>query len=304
MEPLLGRPVILGEVLFDVFPGNVAVLGGAPFNVAWHLKGFGLSPLLISRIGEDSRGEQILSTMQTWGMDTAGIQIDPTHPTGVVRVALEEGQPQFTILPNQAYDFMDADTALMALEGQNCSLLYHGTLIARGASQAAVQALRQTIPSAFVDLNLRAPWWEIARVRNLLQGARWVKMNGDELAAMTELGQAQLADRPESNVEAMAHALCLESGWELLALTLGAEGAWLLSAGKTYRGKAVVVETLIDTVGAGDAFSAVTLLGLHRGWSLENTLSRALDFAAALCGMRGASPQDPGLYASYLEQWG
>ena len=293
--------MILGEVLFDIFPGNEAVLGGAPFNVAWHLKGFGLSPLLISRIGEDTRGEHILSTMQTWGMDTSGIQIDPAHPTGVVRVALEEGQPQFTILPNQAYDFVDADTALAILKGQRCSLLYHGTLIAREASQVAVQALRQAIPSAFVDLNLRFPWWEIERVRNLLQGARWVKMNGDELAAMA--GPSQLADLSESNVEATAHALCLELGWELLALTLGVEGAWLLTAEKTYRGKAVLVEALVDTVGAGDAFSAVTLLGLHRGWSLENTLSRALDFAAALCSIRGASPQEPGLYASYLAQW-
>jgi fructokinase len=301
MEPLLGRPVILGEVLFDLFPGNVAVLGGAPFNVAWHLKGFGLSPLLLSRVGEDSRGEHILSTMQTWGMDTAGIQIDPAHPTGVVRVALEEGQPQFTILPNQAYDFMDSDAALAILKGQRCSLLYHGTLIGRGASQVAVQALRQTIPSVFVDLNLRSPWWEIERVRALLQGARWVKMNGDELAAMA--GPLQLADLSKSNVEATAHALCLESGWELLALTLGEEGAWLLTPEKKYRGKAVVVEALVDTVGAGDAFSAVTLLGLHRGWSLESTLNRALDFAAALCSMRGASPQDPGLYASYLARW-
>jgi fructokinase len=300
MEPLLGRPVILGEVLFDVFPGNVAVLGGAPFNVAWHLKGFGLSPLLISRIGEDAHGEDILRTMQNWGMDISGIQIDPVHPTGAVRVALEEGQPQFTILPNQAYDFIDLDAAERALRGQNCCLLYHGTLITRGASQAAVQALRNSIPAAFVDLNLRAPWWNIEEVRNLLQGARWVKMNGDELAAMA--GITELANLSESNMEAKAHAL-LKSGCELLALTLGREGAWLLTAERTYRGQAVTVETLVDTVGAGDAFSAVTLLGLHRGWSLENTLSRALDFAAALCSIRGASPQDPGLYTFYLEKW-
>jgi fructokinase len=300
MEPLLGRPVILGEVLFDIFPGNVAVLGGAPFNVAWHLKGFGLSPLLISRIGEDAYGEDILRTMQAWGMDISGIQIDPVHLTGAVRVALEEGQPQFTILPNQAYDFIDSDTAESALRGQNCSLLYHGPLIARGASQAAVQALRNSIPAAFVDLNLRAPWWNIEEVRDLLQGARWVKMNGDELAAIA--GLTQIADLSESNMEAKAHVL-LKSGCELLALTLGGEGAWLLTAERTYRGQAVAVKALVDTVGAGDAFSAVTLLGLHRGWSLENTLSRALDFAAALCSIRGASPQDPGLYAFYLGKW-
>jgi fructokinase len=298
MESLRGRPVILGEVLFDVFPPDLSALGGAPFNVAWHLKGFGLSPLLISRIGEDPRGEAILRTMKLWDMDTSGMQIDAAHPTGVVRVELEEGQPQFTILPDQAYDFINPDAALAVLKGQSCSLLYHGTLIARGASYAAVQALRQIVSSVFVDLNLRAPWWEIETVRNLLKGARWVKMNGDELAVI-----AQLEAPSENSLETTAHALCLESGWELFALTLGAQGAWLLNAEKTHRGKAVVLETIVDTVGAGDAFSAVTILGLHQGWSLETTLSRALDFAAALCQIQGASPLDSDLYASYLKKW-
>jgi fructokinase len=298
MEPLRGRPVILGEVLFDLFPPDISVLGGAPFNVAWHLKGFGLSPLLISRIGKDARGESILSTMQIWDMDTSGIQIDAAHPTGVVRVELEEGQPHFTILPDQAYDFIDPDAALAVLRGQSCSLLYYGTLVGRGASYAAVQALRQIVSSVFVDLNLRAPWWKMETVHTLLEGARWVKMNGDELAVI-----AQLEAPSENSLETTAHALCLESGWELLALTLGAQGAWLLNAERTYRGKAVVLEAIVDTVGAGDAFSAVTILGLHRGWSLETTLSRALDFAAALCQIQGASPLDPALYASYLEKW-
>ena len=298
MEPLRGRPVILGEVLFDLFPPDISVLGGAPFNVAWHLKGFGLSPLLISRIGKDARGESILSTMKIWDMDTAGMQIDAAHPTGVVRVELEEGQPHFTILPDQAYDFIDPDAALAVLRGQSCSLLYYGTLIGRGASSAVVQALRQIVPSVFVDLNLRAPWWEMETVHTLLKGARWVKMNGDELAVM-----AQLEAASENSLETTAHALCLESDWELLALTLGAQGAWLLNDEKTYRGKAAVLEAIVDTVGAGDAFSAVTILGLHRGWSLETTLSRALDFAAALCQIQGASPLDPALYAFYLGKW-
>jgi fructokinase len=298
MEPLLGRPVILGEVLFDVFSSDVSVLGGAPFNVAWHLKGFGLSPLFISRIGEDAHGEAILRTMQAWDMDTSGIQVDAAHPTGRVQVELEEGQPQFTILPNQAYDFIDSDAALAALKGQICSLLYHGTLIGRGVSYAAVQALRQIVSSIFVDLNLRAPWWDMETVHTLLNGARWVKMNEDELAVMV-----QPIEHSEESLETMAHTLCLEAGWELLALTLGAQGAWLLNAERTYRGQAVILDAIVDTVGAGDAFSAVTILGLHRGWALETMLNRALDFAAALCQIQGASPLDPDLYASYLNKW-
>ena len=77
-----GRPILIGEVLFDCFPDGSRVLGGAPFNVAWHLQAFGLDPLLISRVGADQAGDEVLAAMESWGMDRTGVQRDEELPTG------------------------------------------------------------------------------------------------------------------------------------------------------------------------------------------------------------------------------
>ena len=106
MTPL----VIFGEVLFDCFDDE-AVLGGAPFNVAWNLRGFGLDPVLISRVGADGRGEAVRTTMGSWGLDARGLQTDTGRPTGMVTITLEGGEPTFAILPDQAYDRIDAGEA-------------------------------------------------------------------------------------------------------------------------------------------------------------------------------------------------
>ena len=123
-----GRPVVFGEVLFDTFPDGAAVLGGAPFNVAWHLQGFGLDPLFISRIGDDEPGTRVLDTMRAWGMDIRGLQVDDDHPTGKVQVSLDHGQPSFSILADQAYDFIELEAAVGAATRAAPALLYHGSL--------------------------------------------------------------------------------------------------------------------------------------------------------------------------------
>ena len=93
MEEEKMRPLIFGEVLFDHFPDGTAVLGGAPFNVAWHLHAFGLRPLMISRIGNDELGGRVQEAMQKWGMDCSGMQIRHcTHPTGTVQVTFQDGR--------------------------------------------------------------------------------------------------------------------------------------------------------------------------------------------------------------------
>jgi len=108
------RPLVFGEVLYDSFPDGSVVLGGAPFNVAWHLRGFGLNPLFISRVGDDELGERIIAAMSEWGMDTRGVQRDPGHPTGRVVVSIRNNEPSFEIVPEQAYDFI-AGEPLQAL---------------------------------------------------------------------------------------------------------------------------------------------------------------------------------------------
>jgi len=96
------RPLIFGEVLFDHFPDGSVVLGGAPFNVAWHLHAFGLKPLMVSRIGHDELGEKVEAAMRSWGMDCSGLQRDPDHPTGTVEVQFDDGEPIYEIVENVA----------------------------------------------------------------------------------------------------------------------------------------------------------------------------------------------------------
>ncbi|HSH28641.1 MAG TPA: carbohydrate kinase [Thiohalobacter sp.] len=292
------RPVIFGEVLFDCFAGGPEVLGGAPFNVAWHLQGFGQQPLLISRVGEDAHGDALLAQMRSWGMDTRGVQRDPAHPTGRVEIVQDGSRHSFDILPDQAYDHIDADTACELLLGVNVALLYIGSLARRHpVSCQAMEALQAQGHPIFVDINLRAPWWEEAGVQALLRQARWFKLNDEELRQLAPAAAA--AGETEA-----ARALLEQNGLELLILTRGAAGALLLSRDAQVEGRPPELERLVDTVGAGDAFSAVTLLGLLRGWTLEQILERALTFAARISEQRGATAADPALYQHYREHWG
>ncbi len=291
-----GRPVIFGEVLFDRFPDGSEVLGGAPFNVAWHLQGLGARPLLVTRVGADAAGRRVLEAMARFGMDTAGVQVDPERPTGQVAVSLEGGEPRFDILPGVAYDRIEAGAALRAVEAAGpCALLYHGSLALREPpSREALETLRRaTGAPRFVDVNLRPPWWERDRMAALLRGAAWIKLNRDELRQLGGEGE------PGEAVQALRRL----HGARAVILTLGAEGALLAHEGGSLRRRAEPAE-VVDTVGAGDAFSAVAILGLLAGWPWERLLERAVGFAAAVCGLRGAVTEDRAFYEAHLRSWG
>jgi len=299
-----GRVVVFGEVLFDVFPGGEEILGGAPFNVAWHLAGFDVDPLFLSRVGRDRRGEEVRAAMETWGMDTAGLQEDPDQPTGRVNVELENGQPRFDILADQAWDRIDAAEARRAVEARDgdVDLLYQGTLIERSAvSREALLALvSATGAPVFVDVNLRPPWWRRSRALTTLARARWVKLNQDELV---QVGYRPAGARPEDLAAAARRA---QRRWELelLLVTRGEQGAVLLDDdGIHRRAPRRLGDDLVDTVGAGDAFAAVMILGLLEGWAPTEILDRGVDFAAEICRHRGATPRDRGLYRDRLRTW-
>lgn len=303
IEPPAGsaRPVAFGEVLFDRFPDGSAVLGGAPFNVAWHLKGFGLEPLLISRVGDDASGERVLDAMMAWGMDISGVQTDATHPTGTVQVTLHDGQPTFFIVPDQAFDAIDADPAVAALGGRPAAMVYHGTLGQRHAvARAALQrVIRQARAPRFVDANLRPPWSTMELVAGALRDAQQAKLNHDELKQI-----AAYEKLPDVELPRTAQRLRDHFGIGMLVVTRGVDGALISTADGVEDGAPVKVKRLVDTVGAGDAFSAVAMLGLIRGWSVATLLRRALAFAAAICAVQGATTNNLALYQSCLEQWG
>jgi fructokinase len=288
-----GRPLIVGEVLFDVMPDGTRVLGGAPFNVAWHLEAFGLRPLMVTRVGTDDSGDEVLAAMESWGMDTSGVQRDDGRPTGCVQVDLQDGEPSFQILPNQAYDHLDRARAMELVTGEAYSLLYHGSLISRGdVSRAAVDGLKKEskLP-VFVDVNLRDPWWDQEDVVASVRQARWVKLNESELDLLSG-----------GSVDGTAEAFRANHALDVVVVTRGGRGAVVVDDGGTLDATPPAEVDVVDTVGAGDALSAVFILGLTRGWSTEATLKRALDFAAAMCTVPGATVRDHGFYSKFRDE--
>ncbi len=289
------RPVIFGEVLFDQFVDGNAVLGGAPFNVAWHLQAFGQSPLLISRVGDDPLGRQIRATMLEWGMDTAGLQLDSAHPTGVVNVCLEHGEPRFDIVDGRAYDYISSD-AIPPLPER--TLLYHGSLALRNqVSREACQRLCSVMQAPiFLDVNLRPPWWQRQNVLDAVGRAKWVKLNEDELRLLVP-GHGDLQEA--------AKKLLNEYKLEYVILTRGAAGAFVLTVtGECQAVKPQLALNICDTVGAGDAFSSVCILGLLQGWPLALSMERAQSFATAIVGVQGATVSDRSFYQPFLTSWG
>ncbi len=279
--------VVFGEVLFDCFPTGEQVLGGAPFNVAWHLEALGAHPCFVSAIGKDELGQQILAAMNDWGMRTDGVQVDSEHATGMVEVQISDGQPSYHISENVAYDHIRS-----ALLPESCDdfILYHGTLALRHQqSRCAFDDLTDRKGCAlFVDVNLRAPWWNRNDVLRVIAGARWAKMNADELAVLG-------FDNPDTDV-AMAE-LMSQSSLEQLIVTRGADGALVRTrSGEIIPVAAPPVKRHIDTVGAGDAFAAVYLQGLLNGRAIEDNITMAQQLAADIIGMRGAIPADRTLY--------
>jgi fructokinase len=288
-----GRPLVVGEVLFDVLPNGTRVLGGAPFNVAWHLEAFGLRPLMITRVGTDDSGDEVVASMEAWGMDTSGVQRDSAHPTGMVRVDLDGGEPTFHILPEQAYDHVDSEHAAQLIDTGSFLLLYHGSLLSRAeVSRSALDHLQQVsaLP-VFMDVNLRDPWWTGEHVAASVGRARWVKLNQDELESLAG-----------GSDTAAAHRFRETNGLELMIVTRGGDGAFVIDGEGTFEAAPRADVEVVDTVGAGDAFSAVFILGLAMRWPVELTLERALSFAAAVCTVPGATTADRRFYKVFDRQ--
>lgn len=298
--------ICFGEVLADRFPDREA-LGGAPFNVAWHLRGLGGNlgplPVLITRVGRDPLGQRLLAAMTGAGLPIDGVQQDFLHDTGVVDVSLDAaGGHRFEIRPDQAWDHIHPDIARLVGLAWRPGRIYFGTLAQRGASR---QALRYLMASSqaegFLDVNLRDPWVREDTLRGSLELARTVKLNEQELtrlAALLRLPGQDFRDRGRALLEAFSP--------RRLLLTRGGAGAWLLDAeaGELETTGTDVPIQVVDSVGAGDAFAAVFLLGLHLDWPLQETLDRAHRFAGAVCCLRGAVPDDPSFYAPFREEWG
>jgi fructokinase len=307
--------VVFGEALVDDF-GNLQVVGGAPFNVARNLAGFGMPPLMVTRIGGDTLGAQLRSEFQRFGMSQAALQEGPGEATGRVQVERTgDGSHRFHILPDQAYDKVQSEPMLAALAGWTAqqepaaAAVYFGTLAQRTAQgRAALQALLKACKAPrYLDLNLRDGQATEATVFDSLCQADTLKVNEEELVQLFDWYahiSPGTADMDSLDVRLACAELITKFSLASIIVTLGPRGAVHYGAGGevTASGPAEVPR-MVDTVGAGDAFSAVYLYGSAQGWPLALTMARANAFAGAICGIAGAVPQDTAFYQPWIARW-
>jgi fructokinase len=266
--------VCFGEILWDVLPSGKQP-GGAPFNVAVHLHQLGVPTQLISRVGDDDLGTELLDFVASKGLSTDYVQLGRTHLTGVVKANVDDAQEvTYKIVQPVAWDYIQHEAQLDALVEQ-ADMLVFGSLSARSpATRETLYRLLEHARFNVFDVNMRPPHYTKDVVKYLLQKADLVKMNHHELAEiMGWFGQefGAEADRP-----AAMQWLATRFGLQAVCVTCGADGALLWTRQQLYRAPGVRVEVK-DTIGSGDSFLAALL----KGWLAGQEPGACLRFACA-----------------------
>jgi fructokinase len=277
----------IGEILWDLLPTGRQP-GGAPFNCAFHCHQLGHAAAVVSRVGADADGAALRAVIRNFGLSDEHVQTDDYHPTGTVTVAVDErGQPRFTITPDVAYDHLAWDEPLRSL-CQQAEALCFGTLAQRHAT--ARQTIRQALASArnaliVCDVNLRQQFYDKEVIETSLRASRWAKLNDDEIVRLREL--LGLPGRGDS--EALA-ALRRRYGLELVCLTRGERGCVIQTDDEEIAVPGEKV-TVVDTVGAGDAFTAGLLTQVLEGRTLADAARFANRLAARVAASAGGTPR-------------
>lgn len=281
----MSKPTVIcfGEVLWDLLPdGKIA--GGAPMNVACHLKNFGFQSKMISRVGADDLGRDLLDFLQHKGVDTELIQEDATFPTGIVNVSLSDnGQPSYDIVQPVAWDNIQSNDANEQAVASADALVFGSLACRSDQSKKTLLGLLEKTPYAVFDVNLRPPFLTRLLVEELLEKASLVKMNDEELDRIAGWYGDFLAT--EAKMQFIRDRFELES----LVLTQGAAGAMLLREGGRYSQKGFPVKVQ-DTIGSGDTFLAGFLYKKFTGASPQDCLEFACGAGALVASLKGGTP--------------
>lgn len=288
--------VVIGEVLIDLFQ-NYERIGGAPFNFAYHLNKLGFPVRFFTRVGEDRYGQRILDLLRQNDFDLSDVQIDPRHPTGTVRVDLDaKGVPHFDICENVAYDHLDLGTCNAPVAGRT-TMIYFGSLLQRtDFGHRQVQGFLSGKGHAtlgFCDINMRPPHVNAKAVADSLKYADLLKLNEYELANIQRTLNGPSA--PDNVIPWLMHRFKINT----VALTRGSRGSRLYQTGNEISSPGAPGVSVVDTVGAGDGFAAIMAAGYIGNRSWEVTVEQATRFAAKICGIPGAIPDDEAFYEDF-----
>jgi fructokinase len=282
------RVVGIGEVLWDLLPSGPQ-LGGAPANFAYHAGQLGAGVQVITRVGRDAYGQKILQRFEEMNIDGGTVQLDDQLPTGTVNVLLNGGTPQFAIHRNVAWDALSSPQE--ALEAaQSASAIYFGTLAQRNKSAAAV--IQRLIASTssnslrIFDVNLRQNFYSEEILKQSLEIANVLKLNDYELSAIS------LMFGLKGDVNQKIEQLVRRFDFRLVALTRAEKGSLLYQSGNWSDLPGQKMD-IVDTVGAGDAFTAALVMGLLNQFDLEGIHRIAEEVASFVCSQQGATPVLP-----------
>ena len=283
------RIVSAGEVLWDVI-GDQEFLGGAPLNFSVSSQRLGNEVALVSAVGADLRGERAIQAIEALGLNTKFIGVVPDHETGAAIVTTDEsGNATFVIKRPAAFDFLNIEDLLLShLAAIRPDWIYFGTLAqTNGNNETMLHRLVASVPKArcFYDLNLREGHWSFDLVRRLSGLASVIKLNEFEAETLYRL----TCPMEQPSLESFCRCWSQMYGTKIICVTLGERGCaiWENDNFRTFAGFRVKV---LDTVGAGDAFSAAFLHGLDLGWPMERTALFANALGAIVASRAGATP--------------
>ena len=286
----------IGEILFDVYPGGKK-LGGAPFNFVYHIIKLTGHGNFVSRVGNDSDGNEILEALKNKNIPTEFIQVDENHKTGIAKTTLNKKKaPTFVIKKNSAYDFIEITQSMEKLISENTDCLYFGTLAQRNLqTRETIQNLLGRKVKCMCDLNIRQNFYSQEIIEKSLNSADILKLNEEELELVNKL-----IFKMDYDLMKMARKLCEVFEIELLCVTKGGAGAILLR-GKEENFYKIKNEKVVDTVGAGDAYASLLCIGYLKKWEITKINKLASEFANEIVKVEGALPDDDKIYEPFKE---
>ena len=293
----------VGEALWDLLLTGPQ-LGGAPANFAYHAHALGAHAQVVTRVGNDDYGREIIRRFHAMGLPETTVQVDKTSPTGTAKVALSgDGLAHFTIQANVAWDCIALTDEAVAI-ARSADAICFGSLAQRcEPSRRTIQRLVAETPADALrvfDINLRQQFYSHSVVEQSLQLANVLKLNDDELPVLASMfgltgpSERQIERQIDYEIEDQIERLAQTFSLRLVALTRGANGSLLyLSDKRRWSDFASRPVKVVDTVGAGDSFTAALVLGLLRKMDLDEINGIANEVARYVCSQPGATPSLP-----------
>lgn len=286
IQPIKPNPVVFcfGEVLWDIFP-NGTQAGGAPFNVAYHLRKMGVDSRAISRVGADRLGMSLQKKIKEWGFPEQYLQIDQNNPTGTVLASFDaQGEAHYDIIYPVAYDFIENTQGLEEKVSLADAFVF-GSLIARGiTSRNTLFSLLEAASLKIFDVNLREPYCDFEIIKTLMHQSDIVKMNKAEMIRLLEFLAIPFTNEYDA-VRMIQDRFQLDE----VLISKGSKGALYFKGQNDYFTAAFPIE-VADTVGSGDAFLAGFISKRIQNVSPASMMQTAVGLGAFITAQKGACP--------------